>query len=119
MTASGSIDTNDLTPVAPESWGGISIEENAETDIMGDTASGSTDAHFGFSAGTDYGAWDSPTGPFANSNFTGPPPPHAPFIFTPVRAGSAFPVSAWYKPKRFNPSAAPASLSGYQELLRG
>tara|TARA_R100000900_G_scaffold13099_1_gene11223 strand:+ start:15837 stop:16508 length:672 start_codon:yes stop_codon:yes gene_type:complete len=69
MTASGSIDTNDLTPVAPESWGGIGIEENGETDIMGDTASGSTDAHFGFSAGTDYSAWDAPTGPFASSNF--------------------------------------------------
>lgn len=69
MTASGSIDTNDLTPVDPALWADIGIEENGQSDIMGDTASGSTDAYFGFSPGTDFTSWASPTGPFGSSNF--------------------------------------------------
>lgn len=72
MTPSGSIDTALLQPADSSGWGGRGIEANVapESDIMGDTTSGSTDSGFGFSGGTDFSAWETDTAPWVSSYFS-------------------------------------------------
>lgn len=70
MTASGSIDTAQLVSFSAPGWGGRGIEENGESDIMGDnTLSPPIDTGFAFSSGTDFSSWASASGPFASDFF--------------------------------------------------
>lgn len=71
MSASGQIDLSGFVQQNfPGNWGGRSIEENGNTDIMGNATGGILDTSYAFNAGTDLSAWNSSVGPWA-SNFFG------------------------------------------------
>ena len=56
MTSAGTLtsDTTNLVAGGRGGWGGVRIEQNGESDVMGGTLFGQTDVVFGFHEGTDF-----------------------------------------------------------------
>ena len=52
MTSSGTVNTANLLSAAAQGWGGVGIEQNGNTDIMGSTGAGAVEVSFGFHPGT-------------------------------------------------------------------
>ncbi|MDR7268264.1 hypothetical protein J2X20_000893 [Pelomonas saccharophila] len=70
MNSSGTIDTSLLVlQQSVSGWGGTGVEQNGNHDIMGGTSVGAVNMSFGFHAGTNFSAWSSANGPWAQSSF--------------------------------------------------
>jgi hypothetical protein len=69
MTSSGTVNTANLLSAAAQGWGGVGIEQNGNTDIMGSTGAGAVEVSFGFHPGTDFSAWQNLPGPWTQSSF--------------------------------------------------
>lgn len=69
MTASGTIDTNNLVSTGVSSWGGTGLQNYQGYDIMGGTSFGSINASYAFNAGTDFSDMNSLTGPWSSDYF--------------------------------------------------
>ncbi|WP_068547451.1 PEP-CTERM sorting domain-containing protein [Thalassotalea crassostreae] len=66
MTSSGSIDTSGLVEGNTSPWGYTGIESGTY-DFLGSTNYGEIDISFGFSAGTDYSAWQGAASPWTET----------------------------------------------------
>ena len=68
MTSAGTLDTTNLVAGGRGGWGGVGIEQNGQSDVMGGTLFGQTDVVFGFHEGTDFSPWAGASGPWSVSN---------------------------------------------------
>ena len=70
MTPSGVLNTNNLVQQnVIGGWGGIGLEQNGQSDIMGSTIFGQISITFGFHAGTNFTPWTAAPGPWDTSSF--------------------------------------------------